>query len=144
MFSRILVAVDGSEYSERALHQAIDIARCFGGKMVVAHVVPRQTYAFAASEAGVAAMAVITKDLRSEGESILRKAHETAEKAGIQTDTRLLDGVPAEQILQLAEKEQFDLIVVGSRGLAGVKAFLLGSVSDKISHHAKRPVLIVK
>ncbi len=144
MFSKILVCVDGSEFSERAFHQAIDLARCFGGSLTAVHVVPRQTYAFAASEAGIAAIAVVTKDLKAEGERVLKHAAEVARERGMNVDVRLLEGVPAEEILQLADKEKADLIIVGSRGLTAVRAFFLGSISDRISHHAKCPVLIVK
>jgi nucleotide-binding universal stress UspA family protein len=144
MFSKILVCLDGSEFSERAMHQAIDLIKCFNAKLLAVHVIPRQTYAFAASEAGLAAVAVISKDLRSEGEKILKHARELADQVGISINTQLVEGIPAEQILGLAEREKVDLIVLGSRGLTAVKAFFLGSISDSVSHHAKCPVLIVK
>ncbi len=63
---------------------------------------------------------------------------------GIPVETRLKQGVPAEELLRAAVDEKVDLIVLGSRGLSQVRAFFLGSVSDKVSHHARCPVLIVK
>ena len=101
------------------------------------HVIPIRVYAFA--EVG----AVLSEDVE-EGEEILRRGVELAKSLGLEADRRLGKGIPAEEILRVAEEEGVDLIVIGSRGLSGVKAFLLGSVSDKVSHHAKCPVLIVR
>ena len=63
--------------------------------------------------------------------------------AGVPYAFRLETGHPAEVIVRLAETDGFDLVVLGSRGLGGVKEFLLGSVSNRVSHHARCPVLIV-
>ncbi len=138
MFSRILVPVDGSRYAENAIRHASDLAGKYGSSVTLIHVVATRVYAMA--EVGV----LISKDLEKEGMEILRKSQELASSLGISANTRLVSGVPAEEILRFAESEKFDLIVMGSRGLSEVKAFLLGSVSDKVSHHARCPVLIVR
>lgn len=142
MFSKILVAVDGSEYADKALQQALDIALKYHSKLTLVHVVAKKVYAYGLPEGPV----VLTspEDLEKEGEKILRKSLETAKRLGVSADTKLIRGNPAEEILRLVDSEKFDLIVMGSRGLSGVSAFLLGSVSDKVSHHAKCPVLIIK
>jgi len=144
MFTRILVAVDGSPFAEKALKCAVDLAKKLGAKLIILHVVLRQFYAVTPSEAGVLATTVFVKELEAEGKEIMNKADAYAKAQGADYECRLLQGVPAEEIVKTALTENVDLIVVGSRGLTEVRGFLLGSVSDKVSHHAKCPTLIVK
>ncbi len=144
MFSRILVAVDGSPFSERALECAVDLAKKYTSKLIIVHVVLRRFYAVTPSEAGVLATTVFVKEMEAEGKEIISKAEAYAKNEGADYECRLLQGVPAEEIIKTARSENVDLIVMGSRGLTEVRAFLLGSVSDKVSHHAKCPTLIVK
>ena len=144
MFSRILVGLDGSEYSLKALEFAIDLAKKYGSHLVLVHVVIRQIYAINPPEAGILAGTAIVRELEAEGKAVLAKGKETVKARGVPVEVRLRQGVPAEELLRAAAEEEADLIVLGSRGLSQVKAFLLGSVSDKVSHHAKCPTLIVR
>ena len=144
MFSRILVALDGSEFSLKALEFAIDIAKKYRSQLVLVHVVMRQIYAINPPEAGIIAGTAIVRELETEGRAILAKGDDTVRSQGLSVEVRLRQGVPAEELLRAAVDEKADLIVLGSRGLSQVKAFLLGSVSDKVSHHAKCPTLIVR
>ena len=144
MFSRILVAVDGSSFAERALAYAVDLSKKYEAKLVIVHVVLRRFYAVTPSEAGVLATTVFVKEMESEGKKITAKAEEVVKAAGIEYECKLVQGVPADEIVKLAKAENIDLIVMGSRGLTEVRAFLLGSVSDKVTHHAKCPTLVIK
>jgi nucleotide-binding universal stress UspA family protein len=144
MFSRILVAVDGSPFADKALAHAIDISKKYGAKLIVLHVVLKRFYAVTPSEAGILATSVYVKEMEAEGREIITKADAFMKGQGVDYECRLVKGVPAEDIVKTAESEKVDLIVVGSRGLTEVRAFLLGSVSDKVSHHTKCPILIVK
>ena len=144
MFSRILVAVDGSPFAERALAQAVDLSKKYDSQLTVVHVVLRRFYAVTPSEAGVLATTVFVKEMESEGKKIIAKSEEFVKASGVAYKCKLLQGVPADEIVRLAQSEKVDLIVLGSRGLTEVRAFLLGSVSDKVTHHAKCPILIVK
>jgi len=144
MFSRILVAVDGSPFAERALAQAVDLSRKYGARLLIVHVVLRRFYAVTPSEAGVLATTVFVKEMESEGKKIIAKSEEVVKAAGVTYESKLVQGVPADEIVRIAQAEKVDLIVIGSRGLTEVRAFLLGSVSDKVTHHAKCPILIVK
>jgi len=144
LFSRILVALDGSDYSLKALNFAVDLARKYQSQLVLVHVVMRQIYAINPPEAGILAGTAIVRELEAEGKVILAKGEETVRAQGLPAEIRLRQGVPAEELLRAAGEEKADLMVLGSRGLSQVKAFLLGSVSDKVSHHAKCPVLIVR
>ena len=144
MFSKILVGLDGSDYSLKALDLAIDLAKKYQSQLVLVHVVMRQIYAINPPEAGVLAGTAIVRELEEDGKAVLTKGEESVKAQGIPVETRLRQGVPAEELLRAAADEKADLIVLGSRGLSQVKAFFLGSVSDKVSHHAKCPTLIVR
>ena len=144
MFSRILVALDGSDYSLRALDFAIDLAKKYQSQLVLVHVVIRQIYAINPPEAGILAGTAIVRELETEGKTILTQGEEKVKAQGLPVEARLRQGVPAEELLRAAADEKADLMVLGSRGLSQVRAFLLGSVSDKVSHHAKCPTLIVR
>jgi len=144
LFSRILVGLDGSDYSLKALDLAIDLAKKYQSRLVLVHVVMRQIYAINPPEAGVLAGTAIVRELEEDGKAILAKGEGSVKVQGVPVETRLRQGVPAEELLRAAADEKADLIVLGSRGLSQVKAFFLGSVSDKVSHHAKCPTLIVR
>jgi len=139
-----LVGLDGSDYSLKALDLAIDLAKKYQSQLVLVHVVMRQIYAINPPEAGVLAGTAIVRELEEDGKAVLTKGEESVKAQGIPVETRLRQGVPAEELLRAAADEKADLIVLGSRGLSQVKAFFLGSVSDKVSHYAKCPTLIVR
>ncbi len=86
--------------------------------------------------------AEIVTYLEKEGEKLLLKGREEVEREGIKVSTLLVTGEPSEEIIKASESH--DLIVMGSRGLGRVKALLLGSVSSKVSHYARKPVLIIR
>ena len=139
MFSKILVGVDGSSYSDRALAFAIDLSKKYGASVTIIHVIASPLFAF---EGMVVAQP--EKRLQEEGKQILIKCKELARSMGVEVDTRLVTGHPAEEISRVANEEGYDLLVVGNRGLSRVKAFLLGSISERVTRFAKCPVLIVK
>ena len=85
-----------------------------------------------------------TVDLREVAESVLKRAARDALSKGVEVETHAREGHPAEVIIDVAKQEQADLIVVGSRGLTGIKRYLLGSVSSKVSEHAPCSVMIVR
>ena len=128
--SKILVAIDGSESAEKALEYAVQLAKKHKAKITLLNVGESKLFGLKPEVA------------RKIGESILSDA--AAKVKGLKLDTQLEFGNPAETIIEVAEKGNYDLIVVGSRGLSSVKRFFLGSVSDDVSHHAKCSVLIVR
>lgn len=144
MLARILVPVDGSTFAKRALEFAIGLAKICGSTITIMYVVPRRVYV-AAQEAGFIPVPALIHDLEELGREVLEEAEGLVQAAGVKVvDKVLIHGLPAEEILKRSEAEKFDMIVIGSRGRTAAKAFFLGSVSNKISHHAKCPVLIVK
>jgi nucleotide-binding universal stress UspA family protein len=83
-------------------------------------------------------------ELREVAETVLARTVDKVTGEGIAVETHARDGDPAEAILEVAQEQQADLIVVGNRGLTGIERFLLGSVSSKLSHHAPCSVMIVR
>lgn len=128
--SKILVGVDGSENAENALEHAVELAKKYKANITLLNV-----------EESIL-LKLRPKAAKEIGESILSGA--AAKVKGVKFNTQLEFGNPAETIIEVAEKGNYDIIVVGSRGLSKVKRFFLGSVSDDVSHHARGSVLIVK
>jgi nucleotide-binding universal stress UspA family protein len=133
------VAVDGSTYAEHAVEYAATLAKKFNSELVLIHAVINPLYTYE----GIM-LSPPLEQLEKAGRAVLNRSQLVAEKSGVQVKTRLVIGHPAEEIARVANEEGFDLLVVGSRGLSSVKAFLLGSVSEKLSRLARCPVLIVK
>lgn len=141
MFNKILVPVDGSEHSLKAARMAAEIARRFEAQLTLCNAayLPESMLA-APNLTGV----VTAQDALEEAATqILQMTRKEIDLPDEQIREVMLRGHPAEVILDYNKAEHFDLIVMGSRGRSGVKAFLLGSTSDKVSHHATCPVLIV-
>lgn len=145
MFKNILVPVDGSEGSWRALEDAIAIAEKFDGKLTVVNVI--QPYNNAALLAVPLDNATITQgnnELEKVGDRVLEMAQERLVNFKGETEFCLEVGHPSERIIALTKKKECDSIVIGSRGLSGIAEFFLGSVSSKVAQYANVPVLIVK
>ncbi len=145
MFKKILVPVDGSETSWRALEEAQLLAEKFFGELYIVNVI--QPYNNAALLAVPLDQATITQgnnELQKIGDKVLSIAKEKAAGLKGKVDFALEVGHPSERIIALSKKENCDSIVIGSRGLSGIAEFFLGSVSSKVSQYATIPVLIVK
>ncbi len=138
-FKKILLAYDGSPHSQTALQMAINIAQCSRAEIQVVYAYDKvPAYLGEPNLQAVINKVVITS------EEIAQKVVEQIEAAGITASANVLEGPAAEAILKVADSEPFDLIVMGSRGLGELQGLLLGSVSDRVMHHAKIPVLIVR
>lgn len=139
VFEKILVPLDGSEHSLNALEKAIQIAKKFDGKITLINVYSVSSFRMTPSQ--VFAYVV---EIRKSGESILAEGKKIAFDKGIQVETLLKEGHIVEEILQKARDGNFDLIVMGARGISKIKEILLGSVSHGVTTHAPCPVLVVK
>lgn len=145
MFKKILVPVDGSEGSWRALNSAEALATKFGGELCVVNVI--QPYNNAALLAVPLDHATVTQgnnELEKIGDKVLEMAQEKLANFEGKAEFHLEIGHPSERIIALTKKERCDAIVLGSRGLSGIAEFFLGSVSSKVSQYSTVPVLIVK
>ena len=90
------------------------------------------------------AIVVGTDGSETAGEAVLKESAEKAQEAGVDVETFAREGDPADAILDVAEEQNADLIVVGNKGMTGAKRFLLGSVPNKVSHHAPCSVMIIR
>lgn len=137
---RILVAVDGSEPSRRALHLAVSIAKKLGARVIIAHAVvwepPRASQQRRA-------MRQLAKEFDEMGRKILKKMNDEVGQSGVEVELVLLHGPAGEAVTKLAAAEDYDLVVVGGRGRSLASRFLLGSVADKIIRTCNHPVLVV-
>lgn len=127
---KLLVAIDGSEQADKALEYAIQLCQHFEAKMTLLHVEEAELFRLE------------PKVTREVGERILSDA--ATKIKDVIYAVRLEFGNPAQTILKVAKQEDYDLIVLGSRGISSVRRFLLGSVSADVSMHAQRSVLIVR
>ncbi len=148
---RILVAVDGSVHSGRAVDMALDLARKYDAMLYIIHVAAG--YAayerFGEAYEGRVNPQILTKtalnSIRSQGEAYLSDVETKARAEGLTKVERVYSaGDPADEILNFAEQNNVDLIVMGSRGLGRFSRVFLGSVSSKVAHHAHCTVIIVK
>ena len=155
MFKKILVPLDGSEHSLRALEFAIQVAKKFGGKIVLIHVysvsvrpviMPEPT-TLTPPMIPVMAPAEVSKTVevtRKAGESILTDGEQKVKAEEVQVETILREGHTVQEIVKTAKEGDFDLIVIGARGVSKIRELLLGSVTDGVIHHASCPVLVIK
>ena len=137
--SEILVALDGSDLSRRALEAAILVARAFKARVQVVHVVPRlEEYARHRN-----LMEPLLKELTAVGREIVEDGARRLSEAGIPYATSLSSGSPANELTEYARARGIDLVVMGSRGLTPTGPHPLGSVSYQTSMAAPCPVLVV-
>jgi nucleotide-binding universal stress UspA family protein len=120
-YQTILVGTDGSITAGRAVTRAVRLAAAMKSRLIVTFVGDAET-----------------------GRTVVEAARQQHADSGLEIETALLTGDPADAMIGFAEAEQVDLIVVGNKGMTGAQRFLLGSVPNKISHNADRDVLIVQ
>ncbi len=150
MYANVVVGTDFSETADKAVAQAAAIAKSFGAQL---HIVTAFKPAMASSIAGTSleamaygaatALSEVDSHVAEEVEARLDALEKLYAKDGIEVKTHGLAADPAEALIDVCEDCGADLVVVGNRGMGGVKRFVLGSVPNKISHHSPCSVLIV-
>jgi nucleotide-binding universal stress UspA family protein len=136
-WDRILVATDGSKYSQTAIDKAIDFAVSYGGKLTVVSVVdvPAELFGEAPN---------LVDELVRKAKGYVDKVKQTAEASGIEARTYVREGESYQTIIKFAGDENADMIVMGSHGKTGLKRLLMGSVTEKVIGNSPCPVLVVK
>jgi len=145
VFKLIVVGTDGSDTATQAVRQAVDMAGAVGAtvELVSAYApVPEQRLRAERRDAPADVQWAINP--REDVEASLSDAADIARAAGVSVNTHARQGDPADAILDVAEELGADVVIVGNKGMTGAKRFLLGSVPDKVSHHAPCSVLIVR
>ena len=145
MFGSIVVGTDGSETASEAVRQAIDLASETGARREVVSAyapVPVSRLKVESQEAPTDVQWMI--NAREDVEDTLASVVAQAAERDVKCSPHSRQGDPADAILDVAEETSADLIVVGNKGMTGAKRFLLGSVPNKVSHHAPCSVLIIR
>jgi nucleotide-binding universal stress UspA family protein len=146
MSASIVCGVDGSADSQAALEVAARLSTRLALRLVIAHVAEPAyiPYAAAAPFGGMAGRDAVMEEVESEEEAAERVLEDVAVAAGLtDAERRAAVGLPAERLADLADEEDAELIVVGSRGRGAFKSAFLGSVSNSLVGVARCPVLIV-
>lgn len=155
LFEKILVPIDGSEHSIKALEKATEIAKKFKGKITLIYVysitvqpiiVPEPA---ALSSPGIpyltaAEISRVTDAAREFGNKILKDGEEKVKAEGVQVKKVLVEGHAVQEIVRATKEGNLDLIVLGARGISHIREMFLGSVTDGVIHHATCPVLVIK
>jgi nucleotide-binding universal stress UspA family protein len=145
MFRSIVVGTDGSDTAQKAVDKAVDLAKTLNAKVWLVSAyepVPKARLRDEARQTPPDLQWMINP--REEVDTTLSDAADLVRAAGVDVETFAREGDPADAILDVAEERDADLIVVGNKGMTGARRFLLGSVPNKVSHHAPCSVLIVR
>ncbi len=153
MYRKILVAFDGSEPSKHAMDIAVSTADKWKAELVILSVVPRVMMPVFPDEGFGAAPITAAQDMSEYQDkmkeiyaSSLREAEEDIKEAfpDLVVTTKLMEGRPSAIIVEEAEEEHIDLIVIGSRGIGGITGWILGSTSRRVVESCTKPILVVK
>ena len=145
MFTRIVVGTDGSETAAEAVRQALELAKLTGAELsIVSAFEPVSKRRVEEEKLDAPADVQYEIGPREDVNLVLDAAAAAARKEGVEVQTHPVEGDPADAILTAAEDTDADLIVVGNKGMTGARRFLLGSVPNKVSHHAPCSVLVVR
>jgi nucleotide-binding universal stress UspA family protein len=138
MFKNIVLAVDGSEYSDKALQHAKAIAERFEATLWLVHVFRNPSDLL-----GYTDFEKLYAKRKSAAQAVMDEARQKLGRTTFTVQEELQEGNETESILKVAENCTADLIVMGTRGLGAVKGLLVGSVSRKVIHYAACPVMVV-
>ena len=145
MFGSIVVGTDGSETASEAVRQATELANAVGATIhLVSAFEPVSSQRLREERQQAPDDLQWAVNAREDVDGTLKDASEKIKEGGVKVETYARQGDPADAILDVAEEKNADLIVVGNKGMTGAKRFLLGSVPNKVSHHAPCSVLIIR
>ena len=145
MCKKILVPVDGSDCSNRTVMYAAKIAEKLQSEITLIHVLPPlPTYVSNYSEQLEKLEKTLMHEFTKEALDILKKSKQLINDKNVPVHTELIIGNPQDEICKFAKDHSYDLIIIGSRGLSGIKSYIMGSVSNRVSKHAHCPVLIYR
>jgi nucleotide-binding universal stress UspA family protein len=141
MYKDIVVGTDGSARAGIAVREALALAKLGGATLHVVHVVRGET--LRGEHVDPAPVAAANAAMHDEGDRICAQVATEAKHEGVATQIHNVDGDPADVLLKVSEAVDADLLVIGNRGMGGIKRFVLGSVPNKVSHHCPCSLLIV-
>jgi nucleotide-binding universal stress UspA family protein len=140
-YRNIVIATDGSENTQRAISYGIEIAKLSGATVHALYVVNTSPVI---SDNWTIGKESIYEIIRREGEKAVSEVKKIGEASGVEVKEVVLDGYPSNEIINFAEKNKMNLIVMGTLGKTGFDKFLLGSVAEKVVRGSKVPVMVVR
>jgi nucleotide-binding universal stress UspA family protein len=141
VFTNILVAIDGSDASQRAFARAVEEAKVWTAKLHVIYIVETGLFSSLPADNTVE---IMYRVLENEGNAVLDRAKKEAAVKGVTVTTHMKQGHAGSEIITLAEREKSDLIVVGSHGKSQADRLLIGSVSTFVVSHSKVTTMVVR
>ena len=143
MSNSVLVAVDGSDGSSRALQYAIERAKLGGAKIVLSYVIEWSPYSFNTPEENAERHMRREQEIEKATTSVVAPAAALLKSENIDCETVVVHGPPAETLIKLAEKHDVKQIVIGRRGQSGIKNLIFGSVAGSLIQTSPVPVVVV-
>ena len=145
IFNNIMVATDGSEIARKAVDSAINIAKLNKAKLYAVHVIaPGETKVTQHDPRDAEWEKHMKEHLVAQGKEATCYVETASKIVNVAVEPVVLEGNPADEIVTFAEKNDIELIVIGTLGKTGVQRFLLGSVAENVVRHSKVPVLVVR
>jgi nucleotide-binding universal stress UspA family protein len=143
IFRKILVATDGSEQVKRAVKLAIEIAKLSEANLYAVHVIALVSNSII-HIGNEEQKKELKEQLTIEGKKSTDYVENIGRTANVEVESVILEGNPSNEIIDFAEKNDIDLIVMGTQGKTGIERFLIGSVSENVVRHSERAVLVVR
>jgi nucleotide-binding universal stress UspA family protein len=145
---KILVAIDKSGYKDKAVSYAFTLAKSLGAEISVIHVIDQSSIVAAGSvhpSASMIAQKEFLEALRQDADKLLKEIVQWGKTEGITVQDKVLSGASVKQtIIDYAKEKDVDMILIGTKGMTGIKKFLMGSVANDVISHAHCPVLAVR
>ncbi len=139
-YEKIMIATDGSKQVGDAIVAGVNLAKLTGAKLYAVYVITSAGY----SPRGFGWEESLNEILEAEAKKAVDLVEEAGKTSDVKVESVILEGHPADKIMEFAEQEGVDLIVMGTLGRTGLDRFLLGSVAEKVVRHSKIPVMVVK
>ena len=143
IFKRIMVATDGSESVKDAVATAIELARLNKTKLYAVHVISLG-FLYESLPTDEELEQAFQEKAMTEGKQATAYVENAGRTANVEVESVILRGIPAQEIIYFTDKNDIDLIVMGTHGRTGIKKFMLGSVAEKVARHATKSVLVVR
>lgn len=143
IYRNIMVATDGSEHVRKAVATAIEIAKLSGVKLYAVYVMSNDEFSMP-SPKNEELEKVFVNYFRNEGKEATAYVETSGKDENVEVESVILEGSPAQEIVNFAEGNDIDLIVMGTHGKSAIERFLLGSVAENVVRHSKKAVLVVR
>jgi nucleotide-binding universal stress UspA family protein len=138
-FNRIILPVDGSDGATRAVRKALHLAKETGVDVTALYVIE---FPYLASVELSYTHSTAMETIKKQGNEVLEQVKKLGLRLGVNVKTKLVEGIPDDQIIKEAKKD--DLIIMGCKGRTALSRILVGSVCEKVIHHAKSPVMVIR